>query len=91
PYFGSAWRALFPPLYPLLLAGWGALAGFTTPSVLALGPLIDGTAAWLIVVLGRRLGRAVAGRRAAWLYLMWPSVLFSAPLAQKEGLCGLLI
>jgi hypothetical protein len=91
PYFGSAWRALFPPLYPLLLAGWGALAGFTTPSVLALGTLIDGTAAWLIVLLGRRLGRAVAGRRAAWLYLMWPSVLFSAPLAQKEGLCGLLI
>lgn len=91
PFFGSAWRALFPPLYPLLLAGWGAVFGFSTPSVLALGTLSDGAAAWLIVLLGVRLGSAVAGRRAAWLYLLWPSVLFSAPLAQKESLCVLLI
>ncbi len=91
PYFGGAWYALFPPLYPLLLAGWGAFAGFATPSVLALGTLIDGAAAGLIVLLGNRLGSAVAARRAAWLYLLWPSVLFSAPLAQKEGLCVLLI
>ena len=91
PFFGSAWRALFPPLYPLLLAGWGALFGFSTPSVLALGTLTDAATAWLIVRLGTRLGSAVAGRRAAWLYLLWPSVLFSAPLAQKESLCALLI
>ena len=91
PFFGSAWRALFPPLYPLLLAGWGALFGFSTPSVLALGTLTDAATAWLIVLLGTRLGSAVAGRRAAWLYLLWPSVLFSAPLAQKESLCALLI
>lgn len=91
PFFGSTWRALFPPLYPLLLAGWGALFGFSTPSVLALGTLTDGTAAWLLFVLGTRLGSTLAGRRAAWLYLVWPSVLFSAPLAQKESLCALLI
>lgn len=91
PFFGSAWRALFPPLYPLLLAGWGALFGFSTPAVLALGTLTDGVAAWAIVLLGTRLGSAVAGRRAAWLYLVWPSVLFSAPLAQKESLCAVLV
>ncbi|WP_353203808.1 glycosyltransferase [Sphingomonas sp.] len=91
PFFGSAWRALFPPLYPVLLAGWGALFGFSTPSVLALGTLTDTATAWLIVLLGTRLGSAVAGRRAAWLYLLWPSVLFSAPLAQKESLCALLV
>lgn len=91
PFFGSVWRALFPPLYPLLLAGWGALFGFATPAVLALGTLLDGAAAALLVVLGTRLGSAVAARRAAWLYLIWPSVLFSAPLAQKESLCALLV
>lgn len=91
PFFGSAWRALFPPIYPLLLAGWGALFGFSTPAVLALGTLTDMAAAGTIVLLGTQLGSAVAGRRAAWLYLIWPSVLFSAPLAQKESLCALLV
>ena len=91
PFFGSAWRALFPPLYPLLLAGWGALFGFSTPAVLALGTLTDMAAAGAIVLLGTQLGSARAGRRAAWLYLIWPSVLFSAPLAQKESLCAMLV
>lgn len=91
PYFGSDWRALFPPAYPLLLAGWGALAGFSTASLLALGTLTDLATAWLIARLGTRLGHATAGRRAAWLYMIWPSVLFSAPLAQKESLCALLV
>lgn len=91
PYFGSLWYALYPPLYPVVLAGWGAVAGFATPAVLALGTLTDGGAAWLLFLLGKRLGNAVAGRRAAWLYLIWPSVLFSAPLAQKESLCAVLI
>ncbi|WP_051124630.1 glycosyltransferase family 39 protein [Sphingomonas sp. PAMC 26605] len=91
PFTDTIWRALFPPLYPALLAGWGAIFGFDTPSVLTLGTLTDAMAAVLLFVLGKRLGSAVAGRRAAWLYLIWPSVLFSAPLAQKESLCALLI
>jgi hypothetical protein len=91
PYFGGYWRALFPPFYSFLLAGWGAIAGFSTVSVLFLGTVIDLGAASLILQLGRRLGSVGAGRGAAWLYLIWPSVLFSAPLAQKEGLCAFLI
>lgn len=91
PFFGGYWRALFPPFYSFLLAGWGAIAGFSTLSVLFLGTVIDLGAASLIVRLGRRLGNEGAGRAAAWLYLVWPSVLFSAPLAQKEGLCAFLI
>lgn len=91
PFFGSVWHALFPPLYPLVLAAWGAACGFSTPSLLALGTLTDGAAAWLIARLGARLGSASAGRRAAWLYLLWPSTLLSAPLAQKESLCALLV
>lgn len=91
PFTDTIWHALFPPLYPLVLAGWGAIFGFGTASVLTLGTLTDAAAAALLFALGKRLGSAVAGRRAAWLYLVWPSVLFSAPLAQKESLCALLI
>lgn len=90
-FFGGYWRALFPPFYSFLLAGWGSLAGFSTASVLFLGTVIDLGAASLILQLGRRLGSPGAGRGAAWLYIVWPSVLFSAPLAQKEGLCAFLI
>jgi hypothetical protein len=91
PYFGGYWRALFPPLYPFTLAGWGAVAGFSTLSQLAFGTLVDLATAWLLLRLGTRLGKPGAGRVAAWLYLIWPSVLFSAPLAEKEGLCALLV
>ena len=80
-----AW-AEFPPLYPLLLAGWGAVAGLSGLSVLTLSTLLDLGAAWLIARLGARLGQGQAGIAAAALYLIWPSVVLNAPLAQKESL-----
>ncbi len=83
--------ALYPPAYPLLLAGWGAIAGFSTWSLVALNLLIDAVAAWMIVRIGRQLEVPGAGRAAALLYLLWPSLIFSAPLAQKEGLASLLV
>ena len=86
PYMHQAVRAFFPPLYPLLLAGWTAVIGMSSPSLLLLSTLIDAVAALLIARVGARLGAASAGRATALLYLIWPSVLFSAPLAQKEGL-----
>lgn len=86
PYMGIATRALFPPLYPLLLAGWSAVAGFSTPSLLVFSSLIDLAAAAAIVRLATLLGVRRAGFAAACLYLILPSVLLSAPLAQKEGL-----
>jgi hypothetical protein len=90
PYMGVETYALFPPLYPMLLAAWGLAVGTSTAALTVLGLVIDGTAAALIATLGRTLGHARAGVVAAWLYVMWPSVLLSAPLAQKEGLCALL-
>ena len=85
-----AW-AEFPPAYPLLLAAWGAVAGLSAPSVLALSTLLDLGAAVLLARLGRRLGEPGAGRAAAALYLVWPSTLLSAPLAQKESLVVVLV
>jgi hypothetical protein len=129
PWFQANYRALFPPAYPLLLAGWGAVFGLKTASLLALNTLTDLGAAWLMIRIGARLGRVIvpidrssvpakagaqdgsvplgpglllsqehegnrgrdAGRGAAFLYLIWPSALFSAPLAQKESLAILLV
>jgi hypothetical protein len=91
PWFQANYRALFPPAYPLLLAGWGAVFGLKTASLLALNTLTDLGAAWLMVRIGSRLGNRDAGRGAAFLYLIWPSALFSAPLAQKESLAILLV
>lgn len=91
PYIGSTLHAFYPPVYPLVLAGWTAVFGASTGALLGLNALIDGAAALLLCRLGAMPGRAGAGRSAAWLYLIWPSVLLSAPLAQKEGLCVLLI
>lgn len=91
PFMGVACRALFPPLYPLLLASWGAVAGFGAPSLLVLSVLIDLAAAAAIVRLADMIGARRAGIAAALVYLIYPSVLFSAPLAQKEGLCSLLV
>lgn len=91
PYIGLTLQAFYPPVYPLLLAGWHAIAGTSTISLVLLNALIDGTAAALLARLGTMTGRRGAGRGAAWLYLIWPSVLLSTPLAQKEGLCIVLV
>lgn len=91
PYMGVICRALYPPFYALLLAGWGGVAGFSTASLLVMSSAIDLGAAWVLVQIGARLRQERAGRTAAALYLIWPSVVFSAPLAQKESLCTLLV
>lgn len=83
--------AEFPPVYPVLLAGWGWLFGLSSLSVLMLSTLLDLGAATLIARLGRRLGEPRPGLAAAALYLVWPAVLFDAPLAQKESLEILLV
>ena len=91
PFFAADYRALFPPGYPLLFAAWGLVFGFTTASLLVLNTLTDMVTAGLMMALGKRLGNEGAGRAAGFLYLIWPSALFSAPLAQKESLCIMLV
>jgi hypothetical protein len=91
PFMGVTTYALFPPLYPTVLAAWGWGAGLSTWSLVALNLLVDISASAMIVILGQRLGNGRAGLFAAWLYLIWPSTLLSSAIAQKEGLCVLLV
>lgn len=91
PSVGGTMLAFYPPGYPLLLGGWSVLFGTSTLSLFALNALIDAAAAAMLYRLAAMIGRAGAGRSAAWAYLIWPSVLLSSPLAQKEGLCVLLV
>ncbi len=89
-YMGVEVRALYPPVYPILLAAWGAMVGFSTASLTLLATIVDLVTAGAMILLARMLGNRLAGLAAAWLYLIWPSVLLSTPLAQKEGVCALL-
>lgn len=77
---------MYPPLYPLVLAGTGALFGVNAGSVLLLNTLLEFGAAGLIFAVARRLGEERAGLIAGALYLIWPGFVLSAPLAQKESL-----
>ena len=91
PFMGVNAHALFPPLYPTLLTIWQLVFGRSELALALSNLAIDLCAALLIVRLGRELGHRRAGGVAGWLYLMWPSVLWSAPLAQKEGLCTVIV
>ena len=91
PYMGLRVVALYPPAYPLLLAGWSALFGVGALSLVVLGTLTDLASAGVIASIGARLGAPLAGRRAGLLALLWPVALFDAPLAQKESLGVLLV
>ncbi len=90
PYMGVETRALYPPVYPIVLAGSGAIIGFSTAALTLLATILDLATAGAMIGLASMLGYRSSGVGAAWLYLIWPSVLLSAPLAQKESACALL-
>lgn len=87
--YGSV-AGMYPPLYPLLLAGAGASLGLAAPTILLLNSLFDAGSAAMLFLLSRRLGEERAGLAAGSLYLIWPGFVIAAPLAQKEGLIILL-
>lgn len=77
--------ATYPPLYPLLLRLSGMLVGFGVAAPWLLNTMLDlGSAITL-----RRFGPA--GKRAAILFLLWPTFVFSAAVPQKESLAILLV
>lgn len=88
--YGRDLRAYFPPLYPLLLAGWWALFGVSAWATLAMNTLTDAIAAWALADTGRRLGNRAAGLLAGLAYFAWPAFALGAGLPQKEALTVLL-
>lgn len=88
--YGRDLRAYFPPLYPLLLAGWWAVFGVSAWATLAMNTLTDALAAWALADTGRRLGNRAAGQLAGLAYFAWPAFALGAGLPQKEALTALL-
>lgn len=88
--YGEGLRAHFPPLYPVMLAGVWAVFGDTTIATLGFAFACDVAAAWAIHDIARRAGVPAAGRLAAVILLLAPSLIFSAPVPQKESLTILL-
>lgn len=87
--YGRDLRAFFPPLYPVLLAGWWALFGASAWATLAMTTLTDALAAWLLAGLGDRLAGS-PGRAAGMLYFAYPSFALAAAIPHKEALTLLL-
>lgn len=82
-------RALYPPIYPLFLAGLGSVFGLGAGTYWASNVVIDLASALILIRLGDRFGSPAVGRAAAWLFAIWPAFVFAAPFAQKEGLVTL--
>ena len=82
--------AIFPPLYPILLAVVGLVAPLTAPTFLIVNWVIDIITAALIFWISRQIDLIKSGIAAASTYLLWPTNLLMAPVAQKEGLAALL-
>lgn len=92
--WNSAWGdlyAVYPPLYAVLLAAAMFLADSSPYAPWMLNTAIDLAAACVIFAIGKEFSCRRAGAAAAYLYLIWPSVLLAAPLPHKEGLVSLLV
>ena len=84
-------RAFYPPGYPLLLAGIGLVLPLGAATYAVLNTAIDAAASLLIAKVGGEVGDRKGGRIAGLIYFAWPTNIFLAPLAYKEGLVALLM
>jgi len=89
--YGRDLKAYFPPLYPLVLAGFWYLFGNSIVATLSMNTLIDLLAAWCIADAGRRLVSREAGLAAALAYIAWPAFALAAAIPQKESITMLLV
>lgn len=90
--YGQDLRAYFPPLYPILLAGWWMLFSDSAWSTLAMNTAIDLAAAWALRDTARRLGGSRSqGNWVALAWLAYPAFALSAGIPQKESLTLLFV
>jgi 4-amino-4-deoxy-L-arabinose transferase-like glycosyltransferase len=78
-------RALFPPVYPLLLASVMFFVGSNLAAPIILNAAIHLATALALYRLARPAGASQAKAISA-IYLIWPTVLLGSTWAQKEGL-----
>lgn len=58
---GEGSRAIFPPLYPTLLAGVRGVFGASVWTTLAMNTILDVVLAWLLADIARRVGQTGTG------------------------------
>ena len=84
--YGPDLRALYPPLYPVVLAGFRAFLGDGIVSIFTLNLICDCLASVLMWRLALRWADAPTARAAAMLYFLFPPFMLSSAIAQKESL-----
>lgn len=89
--YGEGLRAYFPPLYPILLAGFWSIFGESAYVTLILNTALDICSALVMFKIGRDIGGRGAGLLAAFSYLAWPSLCLMGATPQKESLALLLV
>lgn len=82
PIYGAGLRAFYPPLYPILLALFGSIIGFSGAAILAMNSLIDFCTAHIL----KRQSLC-----AAAIFFLWPWNVLGSFVAQKESLACLIV
>lgn len=89
--YGQDLRAYFPPLYPIVLAGYWSIFGDSIYSTLSMNIIVDMIAAWALGDIARRTISARAAIICAAIYFAWPAFAMGAGMVQKESLNLLLV
>ena len=88
--FNQHLKAFYPPLYIFLLAGVTRFASLDQWAVLLLNLSIDVALVVVLAGIGRAMSLRRAGVAAGMLFALWPSMILSSCVAQKETLGALL-
>lgn len=89
--FGTTLRALYPPAYPFLIAGWSALLSDGRLGIIVLNLIVNAAAAWTLwLLVAERWGKHAA-LYAAFLFMAWPDRVLFSMSASKEGLALLFV
>ncbi len=82
--YGQDLRAYFPPLYPLILAGWWGVFGDSVWATLLLNLATALCTCWALTSIGARLGDVDAGSAAALIFFAYPAFAITAGVPNKE-------
>jgi hypothetical protein len=84
-------KAMYPPLFPVVLALAGMFGGLNVATYTVLNTAIDLASAGTIWLIARELNFGKRAVLPAWLFLAYPTAILAVPIAQKESLTLLLV